>query len=51
MPIDPITGKSDWQLRSPYQEKDAGDWDNISVFDVRSAADGETLDGVKYKDL
>ncbi|MEP6923195.1 MAG: type II secretion system protein [Pyrinomonadaceae bacterium] len=51
LPIDPITGKSDWRLRSPYQEKDAGDWDNISVFDVRSTADGETLDGVKYKDL
>ena len=51
MPIDPITGKSDWQLRSPYQEKDAGDWDNISVFDIRSTADGETLDGIKYKEL
>jgi general secretion pathway protein G len=51
LPIDPITGKSDWKLRSPYQEKDASDWDNISVFDVRSAAKGETLDGIKYEDL
>lgn len=51
MPIDPITGKSDWQVRSPYQEKDAGDWDNICVFDVHSTAEGETLDSIKYKDL
>ncbi len=51
MPIDPITGRTDWQLRSPYQEKDSAEWDNISVFDIRSAAEGETLDGIKYKDL
>lgn len=50
LPVDPITGKSDWKLRSPYQEKDS-EWDNNSVFDVRSAAEGETLDGVKYGDL
>jgi general secretion pathway protein G len=51
MPIDPITGKSDWQIRSCYQEKDAADWDNINVFDVRSSAEGEALDGTKYSDF
>jgi general secretion pathway protein G len=51
MPIDPLTGQSDWIIRSSYQEADADSWDNINVFDVRSSADGETLDGVKYKDL
>ena len=48
LPIDPITGKSDWKLCSPYQPKCEGEWDNVSVFDVRSSADGEALDGTKY---
>ena len=51
LPIDPITGKADWQIRSCYQDKDATDWDNINVFDVRSAAEGEALDGTKYSDF
>ena len=50
LPVDPITGKSDWKIRSCYQEVDAGDWDNINVFDVRSSAEGEALDGTKYSD-
>ncbi|HEX8198016.1 MAG TPA: prepilin-type N-terminal cleavage/methylation domain-containing protein [Pyrinomonadaceae bacterium] len=51
LPIDPITGKADWQIRSCYQDKDATDWDNINVFDVRSSAEGEALDGTKYSDF
>lgn len=51
MPVDPITGKSDWKIRSCYQEMDAAEWDNINVFDVRSAAEGEALDGTKYSDF
>jgi general secretion pathway protein G len=51
MPVDPITGKSDWKIRSCYQDKDATEWDNINVFDVRSAAEGEALDGTKYSDF
>lgn len=51
VPIDPITGKADWQIRSCYQDKDATEWDNINVFDVRSAAEGEALDGTKYGDF
>lgn len=51
MPIDPITGESDWIIRSCYQDKDATDWDNINVFDVRSSAEGEALDGTKYSEF
>jgi general secretion pathway protein G len=51
IPIDPITGEADWKIRSCYQEKDAAEWDNINVFDVRSAAEGEALDGTKYSDF
>lgn len=50
MPIDPITGKSDWQMRSSYQTKDDGSWDSINVFDVRSNSDAEALNGEKYSD-
>lgn len=51
LPIDPITGEKDWLYRSPYQEKDSSDWDGISIFDVRSRADGESLTGEKYADF
>lgn len=51
LPVDPITGESDWILRSSYQEADSPNWDENNVFDVRSSAEGETLDGVKYSDL
>lgn len=50
-PIDPITGKDDtWELRSSYQSADEESWDNINVFDVRSGAEGEALNGEKYSD-
>lgn len=50
MPIDPFTGESDWKLRSSYQEADDDSWDNVNVFDVRSAATSTALNGDKYSD-
>jgi len=50
LPIDPMTGKSDWKLRSSYQDKDSENWDDINVFDVRSASDEEAMNGEKYSD-
>jgi len=50
MPIDPMTGKSDWKYRSSYQSKDDESWDDINVFDIRSASDEEGLNGEKYSD-
>lgn len=50
MPIDPMTGESDWKLRSSYQEADDESWDNVNVFDVRSASTGTALNGDKYSD-
>ena len=49
-PIDPMTGDSDWKLRSSYQSKDDENWDDINVFDVRSASDEKGLNGEKYGD-
>jgi hypothetical protein len=45
-----MTGKSDWQLRSSYQTDDAGSWDGVNVFDVRSSSNEEALNGEKYSD-
>jgi general secretion pathway protein G len=50
LPIDPMTGKSDWQLRSSYQTPDEESWDDINVFDVRSSSELEGLNGVKYSE-
>lgn len=50
MPIDPMTGKSDWRLRSSYQEAGSDSWDNVNVFDVRSNSDAEAMNGEKYSD-
>jgi general secretion pathway protein G len=49
-PVDPITGESDWQLRSSYQTEDSGNWDSINVFDVRSNSNDEAFNGEKYSD-
>jgi general secretion pathway protein G len=50
IPIDPMTGEAEWDLRSSYQSDDAGNWDDINVFDVRSTSDEEALNGEKYSD-
>lgn len=50
MPVDPMTGETDWDLRSSYQTKEAESWDEINVFDIRSISDGEALNGEKYSD-
>ncbi len=49
LPIDPMTGESDWKIRSSYQTED-GEWDDVNVFDVRSSSGDEALNGEKYSD-
>ena len=50
IPIDPMTGKADWVLRSAYDSADANSWGGENVFDVRSRSDGTALNGEKYRD-
>jgi general secretion pathway protein G len=50
LPIDPMTGESNWKLRSSYQDKDSDSWDDINVFDIRSASTETALNGEKYSD-
>ena len=51
IPIDPITGERDWCLMSNIEPADEGCQANpVNVFDVRSKARGEALNGEKYSD-
>jgi general secretion pathway protein G len=50
LPIDPITGESDWELRSTYDSADASSWGGENVFDVRSKSTETALDGTKYNE-
>jgi general secretion pathway protein G len=51
IPVDPVTGKADWCILSSYDESDSGcSGSPVNVFDVRSKASGEALNGEKYSD-
>ena len=50
IPVDPMTGEADWDLRSSYDAKDAGSWGGENVFDVHSKSGGTALNGEKYSD-
>jgi general secretion pathway protein G len=51
IPIDPMTGKADWCLRSSYDSPDSGcSGSGENVFDVFSRSKGEALNGDKYSD-
>jgi type II secretory pathway pseudopilin PulG len=51
IPIDPITGERDWCTLSNYDPPDEGcSGSTANVFDVRSKARGEALNGEKYVD-
>lgn len=50
IPIDPMTGEADWELRSSYDSPDAGSWGRENVFDVRSRSGDTALNGERYSD-
>lgn len=50
IPIDPITGKADWDIRSSYDPADSNSWGGENVFDVRSKSKETALNGEKYSD-
>jgi general secretion pathway protein G len=50
IPVDPMTGEADWELRSAYDEPDGGSWGGENVFDVRSKSEETALNGEKYSD-
>ncbi|MGZ5435724.1 MAG: type II secretion system protein [Pyrinomonadaceae bacterium] len=50
IPVDPMTGKAEWDLRSAYDSADANSWGGENIFDVRSKSEGTALNGEKYRD-
>jgi general secretion pathway protein G len=50
IPIDPMTGKADWDFRSCYDPADSTSWGGENVFDVHSKSNGKALNGEKYSD-
>lgn len=50
IPIDPMTGKAEWDLRSTYDPPDSTSWGGQNVFDVRSLSQDTALNGEKYSD-
>jgi general secretion pathway protein G len=48
IPVDPMTGKAEWGLRSMQDDPDSNSYGGQSVFDVYSKSDGTALDGTKY---
>jgi general secretion pathway protein G len=50
LPIDPMTGTTEWGLRSMQDDPDSDSWGGQSVFDVYTKSQGTALDGTKYKD-
>jgi len=50
IPVDPMTGNTDWGLRSVQDDADSTSWGGQDVFDVYSKSQGTALDGTKYSD-
>jgi general secretion pathway protein G len=50
IPIDPMTGNTDWGLRSMQDDPNSDSWNGDNVFDVYTKSQGTALDGTKYKD-
>ena len=50
IPIDPMTGRAEWGMRSYQDSADSKVWGGQSVFDVYTKAEGIALDGTKYRD-
>jgi general secretion pathway protein G len=50
IPVDPITGKAEWDLRSSYDPADSTSWGGENVFDVRSKSKEKALNGEQYSD-
>jgi general secretion pathway protein G len=50
MPIDPLTGKSDWILRCYKDRPKPSSWCGEDVYDVMTQSEAAALDGTKYQD-
>jgi general secretion pathway protein G len=49
VPVDPMTGDTDWGLRSMQDDPDSTSWGGQNVFDVFTKSEGTGLNGTKYQ--
>jgi len=50
IPVDPMTGKAEWGMRSVQDDPTSDSWGGQNIFDVYSQSEGTALNGTKYKD-
>jgi general secretion pathway protein G len=50
IPVDPMTGKAEWGLRSYQDKPDSTSWGGQNVYDVHTKSEGTALDGTKYSE-
>jgi general secretion pathway protein G len=50
VPTDPMTGNTDWGLRSMQDDPQSDSWGGQNIFDVYTKSTGTALNGTKYKD-
>src|SRR5215472_332732 len=50
IPVDPMTGRAEWNLQSIQDDPDSTSWGGSNVFDVHSKSQGTALDGTRYSD-
>jgi len=50
IPVDPMTGKAEWGIRSMQDDPTSDSWGGQNVFDVYSKSQDKALDDTNYKD-
>jgi general secretion pathway protein G len=50
IPVDPMTGKNEWGMRSMQDDPQSTSWGGQNVFDVFTKSNATALDGTKYSD-
>ena len=50
IPVDPITGDTEWGMRAYQDKPDSTTWGGQNVYDVYTKSQGTALDGTKYRD-
>jgi general secretion pathway protein G len=50
IPVDPMTGSTDWGLRSVQDDTDSTSWGGQNVFDVYSKSTSTALNGTRYSE-
>ena len=50
VPVDPMTGRAEWDYQAIQDDPDSRSWGGHNVFDVHSKSQATALDGTRYSD-